>query len=317
MDVAIIGGGPAGLIAAERLSAAGRSVTVFDRMPSFGRKFLFAGRGGLNITHAEPLDTFLTHYGPAAPWLAPALAAFGPDALRDWCAGLGEPTTIGTSNRVFPKSFKATPLLRAWLRRLVGQGVQFAPNHHWTGWDGDALRFETAGTTVTIHPRATLLAMGGASWPRLGSDGNWVATLAHQIPITPLTASNAGILHPWTEFFRTRFAGEPLKRIAATIGPHTIRGEALITETGLEGGVVYALSRPIRDALARDGTATLTLDLRPDLDEPELRRRMGGPALSRANAYRRAGLSPAAAALVRETGGTPKHAPSTSPPSAR
>ena len=308
MDVAIIGGGPAGLMAAERLSAAGRSVAVFDRMPSVGRKFLLAGRGGLNITHSEPLDRFVARYGTAPPWLAPALAGFDPDALRAWCADLGEPTVIGSSGRVFPHSFKATPLLRAWLRRLAAQGVTIAPGHRWVGGTGDALRFETASGPVTVRPRATLLAMGGASWPRLGSDGNWVPTLAESVAITPLTASNVGMLHAWSDSFRTRFAGSPLKRIAARIGDHTVRGEAVITETGLEGGVIYALSRPIRDALQHDRVAPLELDLRPDLDASELARRMGGPGLSRANAWRRAGLAPVAAGLLREIGGTPKHA---------
>ena len=307
MDVAIIGGGPAGLIAAERLSAAGRSVTVFDRMPSVGRKFLLAGRGGLNITHSEPLDRFVARYGAAPPWLGPALAGFDPAALRAWCAELGEPTVVGSSGRVFPQSFKATPLLRAWLRRLAVQGVTIAPGHRWVGGTGDELNFETASGRVTAYPRATLLAMGGASWPRLGSDGGWVSTLAETVTVTPLSASNVAMLHAWSDPFRTRFAGAPLKRIAARIGDHTVRGEAIITATGLEGGVIYALSRPIRDALQRVGEAHLELDLRPDLDAPELARRMGGPGVSRANAWRRAGLSPVAAGLLRELGGTPKH----------
>lgn len=307
MDVAIIGGGPAGLMAAERLSASGQSVTVFDRMPSVGRKFLLAGRGGLNITHSEPLDRFVARYGDAPSWLGPALTGFDPTALRAWCADLGEPTIVGSSGRVFPHSFKATPLLRAWLRRLAAQGVTVAPGHRWIGGTGDALRFETASGPITAQPRATLLAMGGASWPRLGSDGAWVPTLAEKIAITPLSASNVGMLHAWSDPFRNRFAGAPLKRIAARIGDHTIRGEAVITETGLEGGVIYALSRPIREALQRDGVAHLELDLRPDLGTPELTRRMGGPGVSRANAWRRAGLSPVAAGLLRELGGTPKN----------
>lgn len=308
MDVAIIGGGPAGLMAAERLSAAGLAVTVFDRMPSMGRKFLLAGRGGLNITHSEPLDRFVGRYGPAASWLEPALAGFGPQALRDWCAELGEPTVVGSSGRVFPQAFKATPLLRAWLRRLAGQGVRFAPGYRWIGFADGALRFETAAGVVSMRPRATVLAMGGASWPRLGSDAGWVTTLAGRVPITKLRASNAGVLHGWSEGFRERFAGSPLKRIEARIGSDSVRGEAVVTAGGLEGGVIYALSRPIRTALEREGVARLELDLRPDLDAAEVARRMGGPGVSRSNAWRRAGLSPAAAGVLREVGGSPKQA---------
>lgn len=306
VDVAIVGGGPAGLIAAERLAASGRDVTVFDRMPTVGRKFLLAGRGGLNITHSEPLPPFRARYGPAAPWLAPALDGFGPAALRDWCESLGEPTVVGSSGRVFPASWKATPLLRAWLRRLAGAGVAVRTGHRWLGLGpGGEQRFETAAGPLAVHARATLLALGGASWPRLGSDGAWVVALADAAPITPLQPSNVGIRCDWSEPFRIRFAGSPLKRIAARIGSHVVRGEAVITQTGLEGGAIYALSRPIRDALDGGGT-TLEMDLRPDLDDAALARRMGGPAVSRANAWRRAGLSPAAAALGRELGGTPK-----------
>ncbi len=306
IDCAIIGGGPAGLMAAERLATAGRSVVIFDHMRSLGRKFLLAGRGGLNITHSEPLDRFMTRYGPAASALAPALAAFDPAQLCAWCDGLGQPIFVGSSGRVFPEAFKATPLLRAWLRRLDTMGVQFRPNHRWTGWSpSGALRFGP----VEIAARTTLLALGGASWPRLGSDGAWT-TILHDagLPITPLRPANCGVHVAWSPVFRDRFAGEPLKRIAARIGDHAARGEAIITADGLEGGVIYALGRPIREALERAGDAVLHLDLRPDLDAADLARRMGGPGVSRANAWRRAGLSPAAAGLLRETGGQPKQA---------
>ena len=308
IDCAVVGGGPAGLMAAERLAASGRAVTVFDRMPSVGRKFLLAGRGGLNITHTEPLNRFIGRYGDAATNLTPALQAFGPQDLRDWCAGLGEPTTVGSSGRVFPASFKATPLLRAWLRRLAGLGVQFRVGHRWLGWDpSGALRFETATGPVGVQAGATLLAMGGASWPRLGSDGAWTDILrAEGVAVTPLRPSNVAVLRPWSDHFRERFAGSPLKRLVGTVGAHTAHGEAVVTATGLEGGLIYALGRPIRDALERDGVARLALDLRPDLDEATLHRRMGGPGVSRANAWRRAGLSPAAAGLLRETGHEPK-----------
>ena len=299
--IAVIGGGPAGLAAAEHLATAGHPVIIYDRMPSLGRKFLYAGRGGLNITHSEPYARLLTRYGPATPHLRPALDAFPPGALQAWCASLGEPTFTGSSGRVFPRSFKATPLLRAWLRRLAALGVTTRLNHRWTGWDQDgALAFMTPNGPTTCAASATILAVGGASWPRLGSDGAWTAALASETPITPLRPANMGFRRAWSDVFRARFAGHPLKRIAASIGTHSTRGEALITRDGIEGGAIYALAAPLRDAIAAIGQATLTLDLRPDLDTATLARRLGGSALSRSNALRRAGLSDVAAALVRE-----------------
>ncbi len=300
MTVAVIGGGPAGLMASEVLAAAGQAVTIYDRMPSLGRKFLLAGRGGLNLTHSEPLEHFLPRYGPAQASLAPAIQAFTPEALRAWCAGLGQETFVGSSGRVFPRAFKTSPLLRAWLRRLDAAGVQVRTGHRWAGWDGDALRFETAAGLVRVEADATILALGGASWPRLGSDGGWAPVLAAAgVKVAPLQAANAGFLVAWTVHMR-RFAGEPLKRIAATFGGVSVRGEAVITEDGIEGGVIYALSRALRDAIARDGTATVVLDLRPDLDAGSVAARLGGAGISMANALRRVGLSPAAASLVRE-----------------
>ena len=299
--IAVIGGGPAGLAAAEHLATARHPVTVFDRMPSLGRKFLYAGRGGLNITHSEPYARLLTRYGPAAAHLRPALDAFPPGALQDWCAGLGEPAFTGSSGRVFPRSFKATPLLRAWLRRLATLGVTTRTHHRWTGWDPDGtLTFTTPDGPVSHAASATILALGGASWPRLGSDGAWTETLAAETPITPLRPANMGFRHTWSDVFSTRFAGHPLKRIAASAGGHSTRGEALITRDGIEGGAIYALAAPLRDAIAATGQAVLTLDLRPDLDAATLARRLGGSALSRSNALRRAGLSDVAAALIRE-----------------
>ncbi len=298
--IAVIGGGPAGLMAAETLAAAGQPVTVFDRMPSLGRKFLLAGRGGLNLTHSEPLDRFLGQYGPARAALAPAIEAFPPDALRAWCEALGQETFVGSSGRVFPRAFKASPLLRAWLRRLGAAGVQLRTGHRFVGWDGDALRFDTASGPALVNADATILALGGASWPRLGSDGAWVPALeAAGAAVAPLRPSNVGFLHPWSPHV-FRFAGEPLKRIAATHAGRTVRGEAIITAEGIEGGAIYALSAGLRDAIETHGEAILTLDLRPDLDMSALAARLGGAGISMSNALRRAGLSAAASSLVRE-----------------
>jgi uncharacterized flavoprotein (TIGR03862 family) len=277
--IAIIGGGPAGLIAAGHLANAGHQVTIFDRMPSVGRKFLLAGRGGLNLTHSEKLDIFLTRYGSAQQALAPLIHALDPTALREWSHALGEETFIGSSGRVFPKSFKASPLLRAWLRQLGDNGVSLRTGHRWTGWTSTgALRFETAQGMVEFNPNATLLALGGASWPKLGSDGDWVSLLAEkEIGISPLRPANCGFTATWSSILKQRFAGTPLKRIAITFASHTVRGEAMITEEGIEGGAVYALSSGIRDCVMRDGSATLTIDLRPDMNVDVLVARLSHP----------------------------------------
>jgi uncharacterized flavoprotein (TIGR03862 family) len=265
--IAIVGGGPAGLIAAGDLADRGHQVTIYDRMPSVGRKFLLAGRGGLNLTHSEPLDVFLTRYGTAEPALAPLIRALDPAGLRAWSHALGEDTFIGSSGRVFPKSFKASPLLRAWLRQLGDKGVSLRTGHCWTGWTGTGpLRFETAGGMAEVNPDATLLAMGGASWPRLGSNGSWVSLLAErEIAIAPLRPANCGFTVTWSSVLKQRFAGAPLKRIAITFAGRTVRGEAMITEEGIEGGAIYALSSEIRDSVMRDGHATISIDLRPDI----------------------------------------------------
>src|SRR6266567_4592371 len=214
-QVAIIGAGPAGLMAAEVLAQGGARVTVYDAMPSAGRKLLMAGRGGLNLTHSEPLPQFLARYREAAPKLKAAIDAFPPDALRAWSGALGEPTFVGSSGRVFPKAFKTSPLLRAWLRRLDGAGVIFKLRHHWVGWDehGDAM-FDTPEARVGIQADAMVLALGGASWPRLGSDGGWVDILAKWgVALAPLRPANCGFVANWSEVFRERFEGQPLKRI--------------------------------------------------------------------------------------------------------
>jgi uncharacterized flavoprotein (TIGR03862 family) len=275
--VAIIGAGPAGLMAAEVLAAGGAVVTVYDRMPSAGRKLLMAGRGGLNLTHSEASDSFLARYRDAAPALGVAIAAFPPQALRAWAEELGQPTFVGTSGRVFPRAMKSSPLLRAWLRRLDASGVRFAFRHRWTGWDGARLRFETPDGVAAIEAGATVLALGGASWPRLGSDGEWTAPLTHAgITVAPLKAANSGFLADWSQHFR-KFAGAPLKRIALTFGEASVRGEAIITATGVEGGAIYALSGALRAAIEGAGEAVLQIALRPDVPVDELERRLSAP----------------------------------------
>ena len=263
-QIAVIGAGPAGLMAAEVLAQGGAGVTVYDAMPSAGRKLLMAGRGGLNLTHSEALPEFMKRYGVAPPQLATAIAAFPPNALREWSNALGQPTFVGSSGRVFPKAFKASPLLRAWLRRLDSVGVQFAMRHRWTGWDENGrLLFQAPGGEQVVDASATVLALGGASWPRLGSDGGWVATLAAKgVAISKLQPANCGFTVAWSGIFRDRFEGQPLKGVALSFGSHTARGEAIITRTGIEGGAIYALSAHLREAIASSGQATLTVALR-------------------------------------------------------
>ncbi|WP_271621236.1 NAD(P)/FAD-dependent oxidoreductase [Bradyrhizobium sp. CCBAU 51745] len=304
-DVAVIGAGPAGLMAAEVLAQGGARVTVYDAMPSAGRKFLMAGRGGLNLTHSEPLADFLPRYREAMPHLRAAVEAFTPDALRDWSAGLGQLTFVGSSGRVFPKTFKASPLLRAWLRRLDAAGVQFAFRHRWIGWDAEGrLKLRAPDGTLAIAAGATVLALGGASWPRLGSDGAWVDILAAKgISISKLRPANSGFAVAWSDVFRNRFEGQPLKGVALTVGPHTVRGEAMITRSGIEGGAIYALSAELREAVLGIGQATLTIALRPDLGTAALTMRLSGTRgkQSLANFLRKAAqLSPVGIGLMQE-----------------
>jgi hypothetical protein len=306
-EIAVIGGGPAGLMAAEVLAGSGARVTVFDQMSTIGRKFLMAGRGGLNLTHSEPLDRFLTRYGAAADRLARVIEALPPDAVRAWCEALGQPTFVGSSGRVFPKSFKASPLLRAWRARLADLGVTFALRHRWLGWnDRGELRFVgPPGESATFASDATILALGGASWPRLGSDGSWVEILEEQdVRVARLRPANCGFSVRWSEHFRTRFAGTPLKRIAVTFRGASARGEAVVTAGGLEGGAIYALSASLRDAIDAGGMAIATIDLRPDLPVEALARRLAAPRgrQSLSTFLRKAaGLAPVGISLLRET----------------
>jgi uncharacterized flavoprotein (TIGR03862 family) len=299
--VAVIGGGPAGLMAAEVIAAAGVAVTVFERMPSLGRKLLMAGRGGLNITHSEPVDAFRARYGEAAAWMGPLLEAFPPQALIDWCEGLGQPTFIGSSGRVFPHAMKASPLLRAWIRRLEGLGVRFVTRAQWTGWNADRALTFADGSTHAVD--AVLLALGGASWPRLGADGGWTALLP-DIEIAPLRPANSGFAVDWSPIFRDRFAGTPLKRIALSLADRTVPGEAMITAAGIEGGAVYALSALGRETIARDGFASLRIDLRPDVAITALAERLDegsrGSASLSSFLRKRAGLAPVAVGLIQE-----------------
>jgi hypothetical protein len=304
-SVAIIGAGPAGLMAAEVLAQGGATVTVYDAMPSAGRKLLMAGRGGLNLTHSEPLPAFLARYAEAMPHLTGAIAAFPPQALRDWSEALGQPTFIGSSGRVFPKAFKASPLLWAWLRRLDSHGVQFALRHRWTGWDDNGqLRFQSPDGERIVDAGATVLALGGGSWPRLGSDGAWAATLiAKGVKITELRPANSGFTVDWSNIFRDRFEGQPLKGIALRFGAHTVRGEAIVIRTGIEGGVIYALSAELREAIISSGQATLHIALRPDLEMKDLIARLSLPKgkQSLSNFLRKAvHLSPVAIGLLQE-----------------
>ncbi len=312
---AIIGAGPSGLMAAEKLAEAGYRVTVYDRMANPGRKFLLAGRGGLNLTHTDEPDDFMARYREASSWLWPYIEEFSPDDLRDWCDGLGEDSFAGSSGRVFPKSFKASPLLRAWLRRLDTLGVAFCARHDWQGWESDgALRFRAAnGQEVLVKPDATLLALGGASWPKLGADGSWTRILKqNDIVVSPLQAANAGVLVEWSDLMKTRFAGAAIKRVVAFCGQSQAKGEAIITEKGLEGGVVYSLGPDIRRQIETEGHALIHLDLRRDLPLHILTERLSKPRGKMSVStwlHKAAGLAPAAIALFREERATGANAP--------
>ncbi len=305
--VAIIGGGPAGLMAAEVLSQAGIRVDLYDGMPSVGRKFLLAGVGGMNITHSEAYPAFLSRYAERAPQIAPLLRGFDADALCQWIHDLGIETFIGSSGRVFPTDMKAAPLLRAWLKRLRDSGVVIHTRHRWLGWDGHgALRINSPEGEITVKPDATLLALGGGSWSRLGSDGAWMLPLEQRgVGLAPLQPSNCGFeVQAWSELMVSKFAGAPLKNIAIGLNDDVPRlGECVITATGIEGSLIYALSAPIREAINGHGAATIHIDLLPGRPVDKLQTALSKPRGSRSMAkhlHSQVGIDGVKAALLRE-----------------
>lgn len=309
-SVAIIGGGPAGLMAAEVLIQGGVLVDLYDAMPSVGRKFLMAGKGGMNITHSEPMEPFLSRYGARRSQIKPLLHTFGPEALREWAHNLGIATFVGTSGRVFPTEMKAAPLLRAWLHRLREAGVHFHMRHRWCGWnENGALRFATPQGERTANVDAVVLAMGGGSWARLGSDGAWVPLLAQRgIPVVPLQPANCGFDVDWSEHFSSRFAGHPVKAVTVTFidaagRSHRRQGDLMVTATGVEGGLIYALSALLRDQIAATGTAVIYLDLTPGKDLPRVIAEIAHPRGSRSMASHlqsRANIKGVKTGLLRE-----------------
>jgi len=305
--VAIIGGGPAGLMAAEVLSQAGIRVDLYDGMPSVGRKFLLAGVGGMNITHSEAYPAFLSRYAERAPQIAPLLRSFDADALCQWIHDLGIETFIGSSGRVFPTDMKAAPLLRAWLKRLRDSGVVIHTRHRWLGWDEDgALRIDSPEGEITVKPDASLLALGGGSWSRLGSDGAWMLPLEqHGVGLAPLQPSNCGFeVQAWSELMVSKFAGAPLKNIAIGLNDDIPRlGECVITATGIEGSLIYALSAPIREAINQFGAAVIHIDLLPGRPVDKLQAALSKPRGSRSMAkhlHSQVGIDGVKAALLRE-----------------
>jgi uncharacterized flavoprotein (TIGR03862 family) len=310
--VAVVGGGPAGLIAAETLAQGGAQVDLYDAMPSVGRKFLLAGIGGMNITHAEPFEIFATRYGVREQALRPLLDSFPPDALRGWIHALGIETFIGSSGRVFPRDMKAAPLLRAWLHRLREAGVRFHMRHRWLGWtETGALRFATLAGDIHAEADALVMALGGASWPRLGANGDWVPLLRQRgIEIAPLLPANCGfdVAGGWSAHLRSRFAGQPLKTVAlhfadASGQPHARQGELMLSDTGIEGSLVYALSAALRDAIAARGPVAVNLDLLPDKSPARVLAEVSHPRGSRSlssHLQSRAGLKGAKMALLYE-----------------
>ncbi len=306
----VVGGGPAGLVCAEVLAGAGLGVTVYEHMASVGRKFILAGRGGLNITHSEPPDAFVSRYEPPNDLLTAALRSFTADDLRAWCEGLGEDPFVGSSGRVFPSSFKSTPLLRTWLGRLDALGVEFRVRHRWDGFGRDprCSRFvDGEGAEAEVCADVTVMALGGASWPRVGSNGSWVNEFVRQgVEVTPLQPANCGVLVDWTDEFVERFAGVPLKNMAITLDQQTVRGDAMVSEVGLEGGPIYAHSAAIRRSLHKSGHCEVLVDLHPDMTIAQLTARLEQrrrPKDSRSTWLRRCGLAQVAVAVIRQAVG--------------
>jgi uncharacterized flavoprotein (TIGR03862 family) len=303
--VAVIGGGPAGLMAAEVLSQGGVRVDVYDAMPSVGRKFLMAGKGGLNLSHAEPREQFLGRYRDRRTFVEPWLNAFGAVELRAWARDLGVETYVGSSGRIFPSDMKAAPLLRAWLHRLRATGVRFHMRHRWLGLtEGGSLRFATPDGEVAVRTDAVVLALGGGSWARLGSDGAWLPVLEELgVAVAPLRPANCGFDVPWSEHFRTKFAGQPVKSVAATFAGERRMGEFVVTEHGVEGGLIYALSARLRDAIEANGYADLEIDLLPGKSYERVLADVAHPRGSRSMASHlqsRVGVAGVKAGLLRE-----------------
>lgn len=309
-SVAVIGGGPAGLMAAEVLIQGGVRVDLYDAMPSVGRKFLMAGKGGMNITHSEPIEPFISRYGAHRAQMKPLLDTFGPKALQEWVHNLGIATFVGTSGRIFPTDMKAAPLLRAWLHRLREAGVHFHMRHRWCGWNQNgALRFATPQGEYTANADAVVLALGGGSWARLGSDGTWVTLLEQRgIPVVPLRPANCGFNVSWSEHFKSRFAGHPVKAVTATFidaagNIHRRQGDLMVTRTGVESGLIYALSALLRDEIAATGAAVIYLDLIPGKDLPRIIADIAHPRGSRSmssHLQSRANIKGVKTGLLRE-----------------
>ncbi len=306
LNAIVVGAGPAGLMAAEVLAAAGVAVAVFDAMPSAGRKFLMAGKSGLNLTHAEAAGRFVARYGNRREWVAAWLREFAADALRGWARGLGVETFVGSSGRVFPQDMKAAPLLRAWLHRLRAAGVRFHMRHRWLGWEGDALSFATPDGNLKVGAGGTalILALGGGSWAKLGSDGAWVPLLRDRgIDVAPLRPANCGFDVAWSAHFRDKFSGQPVKSVVASFGCEQKQGEFVVTRHGVEGSLIYAFSAALRDALEAQGRATLHLDLAPGKSLERLIQEIAHPRGARSMASHlqsRAGIAGVKAGLLRE-----------------
>ena len=307
--VIIVGGGPAGLMSAQIIASAGHQVKIYDAMPNFGRKFLLAGRGGLNLTHSQSFEKFVKNYFEDQDWLEPCIKEFDANDLQKWCHELGQETFVGSSGRVFPKSMKTSPLLRNWLRKLDNLGVKFYPNHQWLGFDNQDLIFKNRENNL-IHEKsdATLLALGGASWPQLGSNGKWVDILStYDIKIAKLEPANCGFVVNWSDYFKQKFAGTPLKSIAITHNNITHKGEFVVTKNGIEGNAVYALSSYLRETIKEEGKAILYLDLRPEMSLENLEKKLAiQNKKSFSNYLQKAGFANYTNSLLRELIGLDK-----------